>query len=1048
MTPAARCLPGMRADLRRAQMYAVGGRGLALLVLIGLLSLPLQATASTAFDWTRLDLRLQLEGCGTHSGSAEMDGAHLRLQLPPDRLLGGWSRERGIDLVFTANRRGGLAHDAAPARYAVDPWLLRTDRRGVVELDLRALGRSPSPALSWHLRCLPRAQSVAVRRWRDLHRLSHQLTRWFAQPTPAHGLAMLIHAGIVLARSPHAEDRAWVAEQLAAVARRQRQHPQAAAWFALAEAALTARNPRRKAMAALGGAQSLIAENPGLASKRLRAAALQAERWQMPFAAAVAEHDRCMALRHQGQVRAAIDCYPLVSARFAALFEWNELLRTELNLAHALVQAGELLRARSTLESAARGGFEDLQPQLRARVLGARARYATWAGEFETAFDLLARAIAIYADQQPFERAQATASLADTYALAGQSQRALGLYRESITTLQRIEARHEFESTVLRLARLQHSLGQLDAARASLALLDGADAGMRSIDRLETQLDRARLWLLAGDHGRARALIEPLRAQVSALGLWVLQARLLAVDAALAGDGTAELDDRMQRTATQAREQGQLLLYLDLQAARLRRAQRANDDRAMAEIAAQTLQPARQLVAAARSPELRRTLVARLRGFASVRLGELPDGPVTEQRVRWALAPLDELRQLARQTVPNHVDSEALAQLERMLAAELLAEPAAAGEASDRARLNTLIDHASDTPAGEYPAHRPPRPWPLADPATVWLYPVFVDDSLHLLWRDRHGWTHARSDAAGMRAAVTEVSRLLREGHAARQDLRAVLQAIAAGLEWTSHIGPDTGHLVVVAESELSMLPWELLSWQRDDALAPRLTVVQGLLEGQASRGEPRLHRVLSDQRAGSSMASLPEAARELEQVAAAWRSRLPLAGVVRDRGGLLQALASPGALVHVASHAQRGQGVPEDAGLWLADAGHPEFVSALRLRRSAVHAGLVVLNACDSGDLAPSHQLGVGGLAGSLLDAGAGAVVATRWPVSDRSARLFAQRFHRALAATPDDPALALQRATRELRSEPAMQHPSAWAAWVLIRSGPEPARLAQGQP
>jgi CHAT domain-containing protein len=74
-------------------------------------------------------------------------------------------------------------------------------------------------------------------------------------------------------------------------------------------------------------------------------------------------------------------------------------------------------------------------------------------------------------------------------------------------------------------------------------------------------------------------------------------------------------------------------------------------------------------------------------------------------------------------------------------------------------------------------------------------------------------------------------------------------------------------------------------------------------------------------------------------------------------------------------------------------------------------------------------------GLARSLLMAGVPAIVASYWPVEDRTSRNLLVRFHRAFAKT-GDPVRALQQAQIDVLSQPQAgnDHPKSWAGFVVI--------------
>ena len=102
-----------------------------------------------------------------------------------------------------------------------------------------------------------------------------------------------------------------------------------------------------------------------------------------------------------------------------------------------------------------------------------------------------------------------------------------------------------------------------------------------------------------------------------------------------------------------------------------------------------------------------------------------------------------------------------------------------------------------------------------------------------------------------------------------------------------------------------------------------------------------------------------------------------------------------------------------------------------------ALQARLVVLSACrtalGAGALAdvPEGDDWVG-LVRAFLYAGAANVMATLWPVEDRSTARLMERFYTALAAGRSE-AEALAEAQRAGLSNPATSHPFYWAGFTL---------------
>ena len=111
---------------------------------------------------------------------------------------------------------------------------------------------------------------------------------------------------------------------------------------------------------------------------------------------------------------------------------------------------------------------------------------------------------------------------------------------------------------------------------------------------------------------------------------------------------------------------------------------------------------------------------------------------------------------------------------------------------------------------------------------------------------------------------------------------------------------------------------------------------------------------------------------------------------------------------------------------------------------RSADLSGceLVILSACASGApyLASDRRLGPS-MGEAFLDAGAWAVIQTSWPVADRDARRFVERFV-SIWKPGSDPVAALADTRRQFIQDG--ESPRVWAAWSIHLAGapwPRPA-------
>lgn len=132
---------------------------------------------------------------------------------------------------------------------------------------------------------------------------------------------------------------------------------------------------------------------------------------------------------------------------------------------------------------------------------------------------------------------------------------------------------------------------------------------------------------------------------------------------------------------------------------------------------------------------------------------------------------------------------------------------------------------------------------------------------------------------------------------------------------------------------------------------------------------------------------------------------------------------------IHFAAHARVSDRHPEQTQLMLADRG----LNLAAIRRLDLRAELVTLSACETALGQRVRGEGVIGLPHAFLSAGAHAVVVTLWRVEDKSAANFMREFYTALR-DGRAPALALLEVRKRHLQRDSNEHPSRWAAFVLV--------------
>ncbi|MCP4573935.1 MAG: CHAT domain-containing protein [bacterium] len=143
-----------------------------------------------------------------------------------------------------------------------------------------------------------------------------------------------------------------------------------------------------------------------------------------------------------------------------------------------------------------------------------------------------------------------------------------------------------------------------------------------------------------------------------------------------------------------------------------------------------------------------------------------------------------------------------------------------------------------------------------------------------------------------------------------------------------------------------------------------------------------------------------------------------------------------PEDILHLAAHALIDPLHPWRSAFVLGDDPVENLLRAGAVAREQLPYRLAVLASCES--VGSQALVGEGqlGLSSAFLGAGVPAVVATLWPVTDRTATAFSGAFYAALAEGLTT-AQALQSAQSVLRGAADSAHPGAWASFVLAGEG-----------
>jgi CHAT domain-containing protein len=137
--------------------------------------------------------------------------------------------------------------------------------------------------------------------------------------------------------------------------------------------------------------------------------------------------------------------------------------------------------------------------------------------------------------------------------------------------------------------------------------------------------------------------------------------------------------------------------------------------------------------------------------------------------------------------------------------------------------------------------------------------------------------------------------------------------------------------------------------------------------------------------------------------------------------------------LIHFAAHAEANREKPLESAVILSHQGESYKLYARDVIDIPIHADLVTISACRSAGVRAYAGEGLIGFAWAFLQAGARAVVAGLWDVSDSSTELLMNRFYSGIAAG-QDPVSAMRHAKLWLLgNDPQYRKPYYWASFEV---------------
>jgi CHAT domain-containing protein/tetratricopeptide (TPR) repeat protein len=198
--------------------------------------------------------------------------------------------------------------------------------------------------------------------------------------------------------------------------------------------------------------------------------------------------------------------------------------------------------------------------------------------------------------------------------------------------------------------------------------------------------------------------------------------------------------------------------------------------------------------------------------------------------------------------------------------------------------------------------------------------------------------------------------------------------------------------------------------------------------------GDPTMPQVHLESGLSLELDALPGSAQEARAIASLFNPErcTLLLGAKADRARV-ESLAPQIGILHLATHGVAYAEDPLASFVALAEPADGDgLLTARRVISLSLPADLVTLSACQTG-LGKVGGEGIIGLSRAFLVAGARAVLVSQWSVDDEATAALMTAFYRGYLEL-DDKALALQRAMRELRSQPGYDHPRYWAPFLVV--------------
>ena len=296
-----------------------------------------------------------------------------------------------------------------------------------------------------------------------------------------------------------------------------------------------------------------------------------------------------------------------------------------------------------------------------------------------------------------------------------------------------------------------------------------------------------------------------------------------------------------------------------------------------------------------------------------------------------------------------------------------------------------------------------------------WRVPRIIEAPL-----DQTGWNNL------LERFFREVHRYTpgqRRGETWEQPLRPLLTKAQHHL-----IGVE--RLILAPAGNGHLLPWGVLAehagWLTPDGESIPLVTLPAL--GVLPRLRRRPHRqTAATLVVGNPGGDLPYAEVEAIEVAKRFGTN-PLLGAAATKSAVL-ACFPDAELIHLATHAFFDSQNPLESGVVLADG----VLTAREVLEHRLQADLLILSACESGQVGSLGGEELAGLSQAFLQAGVHSLLVSLWRVNDPATAALMQSFYAARQAGADK-ALALRQAMSQIRKDRRWMHPHYWGAFVLL--------------